>query len=211
MRSRILLSFIVAAFASLVFFSCYDNTQGNTVAKEKYDSLLNIIKKHPGMTANVYSDHIKPGAWILNYYVNEFGELTVNPYIFTLAEGSMTTLGTSASDLTVKIVIDKTSVRIQMYGQDDKLIRSEGTIQFKITVEATGREYVFETFNDDKGNNTLYPKYYTMFVNMVYDNTGKLMFSGTSSKQGVYRQYMFVLEDTKEFKTGMKKLLEGVP
>tara|TARA_Y100001968_G_scaffold314705_1_gene340416 strand:- start:588 stop:884 length:297 start_codon:yes stop_codon:yes gene_type:complete len=53
--------------------------------------------------------------WESNYFVDEFGDLTKDPYISTIQYGGFSNSATTNSMLKVKFIIKKDDVAIQLY------------------------------------------------------------------------------------------------
>lgn len=83
-------------------------------------------------------------SWVLDYYVDDFGDKTDTPYIKCVIEGDFSNTATMSSDLTVVVFYDfksefPFSFRLMEYGDHKATYQShdEITIKMKVTEEYT--------------------------------------------------------------------------
>lgn len=95
------------------------------------------------------------GIWETSYYVDEYGEATNTPYVWTELFGTFSNSATTDSRLKIAFAIDKDDIRIQLYEYaGNHPIKGEGIVSFKIK-DSDGKEYKITAYNNKTGDTSV--------------------------------------------------------
>lgn len=134
------------------------------------------------------------GIWSLGHYIDDFGEPTKEAYISTILLGTFSNSATTNSDLSVRILIDRKSIRIQLYEYaSNHPIKGEGIIDFKIR-DKNDKELEVRAYNSDYGNTTVDDKDEKKLRKILLSG-GKIRFVAESKKYGSPSIYKFTIEN----------------
>jgi len=90
--------------------------------------------------------------WEVRSYVDDFGDPTSDKYVFAIVEGSFSNSATTNSDLIVKVLIDESMIRFDLYEYArNHPTKGEGDMKFK--ARSKDSELEFSTYNGDSGVN----------------------------------------------------------
>lgn len=134
------------------------------------------------------------GIWGIGYYVDDFGDQTDEAYVSTDIMGTFSNSATTNSALGVRFLIDKNSIRIQLYEYArNHPIKGEGTVVFTAR-DAKGTQYSFETFNNDGGDNTALGDSYNTIMELLKSG-GQIKFIAVANRFGSPSEYKFTIDN----------------
>lgn len=152
------------------------------------------------------------GMWKIGNYVDDFGEPTKHGYVYTEVYGTFSNSATTDSKLRVKLLIDESSMRVQLYEYGgNHPIKGKGFLEFKAK-NNNGDIAVFKTYNGDSGNN-IYDDFFNDTRNYVsldrlieYIDSGKMIkfIAKTTSSYSV-SEYKFTIPDGSRLKDALNK------
>ena len=143
--------------------------------------------------------------------MDDFGDPTQEAYVSTDVRGSFSNSATTNSDLRVRFLVDKSSIRIQLYEYArNHPIKGEGTIEFEAR-NSKGTQYSFRTFNSDNGNNYADRKnkynsgedYDTIMK--ILKSGGQIKFIATANRFGSPSEYKFQINNADFFENALIK------
>jgi len=177
------------------------------IMQEKIDSLngqLNKYKEKYGEIQILDLKNKKFGIWQTHYYVDDFGEPTKKGYVYTRTSGVFSNSATTNSDLGVEFVIDKNSIRIQLYEYNSNHpIKGEGYINFKAR-RSDGKEIEFRAYNNDHGYIIVLSGDKEL-INFL-DKGGSIKFIATTTKSRIISEYKFTLSDPSYLKEALDNI-----
>ncbi|WP_071133885.1 hypothetical protein [Millionella massiliensis] len=150
------------------------------------------------------------GIWQIGYYVDNFGDQTSEAYVSTDIMGTFSNSATTNSDLAVRFLIDKKSIRIQLYEYArNHPIKGEGIVVFTAR-DANGTQYSFETFNSDSGDNGVSRDGYDMrkdydTIMKLLKSGGQIKFIAVANRFGSPSEYKFTINNADFFDNALLK------
>ncbi|MCB0509056.1 MAG: hypothetical protein KDD21_12235 [Bacteroidetes bacterium] len=145
------------------------------------------------------------GIWELGYYVDDFGEPTKEAYISTDLYGTFSNSATTNSNLKVRFLIDKKSIRIQLYEYaGNHPIKGEGFIYFKIR-DKNDKEHEIKAYNSDYGNTTVEQEYFYTLKKILLTG-GRIKFMAEADKYGSPSIYKFTIENADWLENAITKM-----
>lgn len=184
----------------------YLNTQIDMLHSE-IDSLkseLSLYKEKYGELKTLNPKKKEFGVWTTSYYVDDFGEPTKDGYSTTYCFGSFSNSATTNADLSVRFLIDKSSIRIQLYEYaGNHPIKGEGFLRFK--AKRFDEVLDFKTYNSDNGNNTVLDEYYKPLLTLLQKG-GEIKFVAQTSSSYSLSEYKFTLSDASYIKEALQSL-----
>lgn len=197
MATRMLFSTLTLLFLLSCGGSSQKERENLKVEIEGLKSELQKYKDKYGEFPILNPSKGKFGIWKVDYYVDDFGEKTKEGYVKADLYGTFSNSATTNSDLRVEFVIDKESIRIQLYEYGgNHPIKGEGFLSFKAK-DKEGKVYNFKTYNRDNGNNTVVDMDYkfddTTVRNLLLKG-GEILFVGETGGR-VSSEYKFRIKN----------------
>lgn len=147
----------------------------------------------------------KLGIWKIGYYVNNFDEPTGERYVETYVNGTFSNSATTNSDLRVCFIIDKNSIRIQLYEYaGNHPIKGEGFLKFTIK-DSNNKIHTVKSYNNDSGDNTIEEEYFDE-VKAILLNGGKIKFVALADKYGSPSEYKFEIVNADYLENALIKI-----
>lgn len=172
----------------IAYFNRLQPTLDKQIEEEK--AIIEKAKKDSIKLANINN----LGIWEIGYYVDNFGEATKEPYISTDLSGKFSNSATTNSDLNVRFLVDKSSIRIQLYEYaGNHPIKGEGIIYFKIR-DKNGKEHEIRAFNSSTGNTNVDQDDFKKLKNILLSG-GTIKFIALAGKYGSPSQYSFTIDN----------------
>lgn len=145
------------------------------------------------------------GIWQTGYYVNDFDEPTKEGYVETYVNGTFSNSATTNSDLRVNFIIDKNSIRIQLYEYaGNHPIKGEGFLKFTIK-DSNGKRHTVRSYNSDSGNNTIEEEYFDE-VKAILLNGGRIKFVALADKYSSPSEYKFEIVNADYLENALIKI-----
>lgn len=145
------------------------------------------------------------GIWQTDYYVNDFDEPTKEGYVKTSINGTFSNSATTNSDLRVGFIIDKNSIRIQLYEYArNHPIKGEGFLEFTIK-DSNNKIHTVKSYNSDSGNNTIEEEYFDE-VKAILLNGGRIKFVALADKYGSPSEYKFEIVNADYLENALTKI-----
>lgn len=184
-----------------------------TISKQ-YPNLPKQIKAEQDNIEKVRRDSIRLaninnlGIWSVGHYVDDFGEPTKEGYISATVFGTFSNSATTDSNLRVEFLIDKNSIRIQLYEYaGNHPVKGEGIIDY-VALDSNGKRWKFKTNNGDNGNNSVCD-----FSDSSYEKVKKLLLSGgrikfiaTADRYGSPSEYKFTIKNADFLENAFTKM-----
>ncbi len=144
------------------------------------------------------------GIWETGFYIDEFDEPTKEAYIKTEIRGKFSNSATTNSDLNVKFLISKNSIRIQLYEYaGNHPIKGDGFPVITIK-DSNGKVHTVRSYNSQHGDNTIEPEHFDEMKNILL-NGGRIKFIAISGSSGSPSEYKFEIENADYFENAMLK------
>lgn len=179
----------VIIYSLFALFLCACNNAGNKVADGEMSAVV----------LDTAASNASSCIWKTGIYVNEFDEPTGEKYAYSETNGVFSNSATTNSDLRVRILVDKKSVRINLfeYGANHP-VKGRGFFRFKAKGN-DDRIIEFRTYNTESGDNFVEDEDVEK-VRELLTNGAEIKFVGTNSDYGSLSEYKFTLSATSTLK-----------
>jgi len=184
----------------ICIFGCNIQDKNYQRAILKADSLENELSKYKeqyGEISTILKSNGKYGIWKIGNYIDNFGEIKDEKYISTYVTGIFSNSATTNSPLGVLLIIDKKSIRFQLYEYArEHPIKGKGMIKFEVK-DGSGKIHTIYTSNTDGGDNFVFE--YTndclkTVINILLGN-GEIKFYGVTLDRPI-SEYKFTIKNT---------------
>lgn len=190
----------------------YINNYGHVIGDKSHDQKVNITLP------------TKTGKWLLNYFINDFGEKTNEKYLSLVGHGFFSNSATTNSKLSAILIVSKNKYMIRLVEYDSYVVKDSEDCIFKIK-DSDG--FIYEdSFNNSKDGFLTCSSYgdlkFSKFSDLLRKG-GNIIFSGTmghySKSEYVFSfntdgfesayNYLFSKEDYEKFNYE-KKFIENL-
>lgn len=201
----------LTALSSLMFLSgCNGSAEWKSekeAMQHEIDSLQELLETYKskyGELATLDVANKKFGIWETGFYVDDFGEKTSVGFVHAETIGVFSNSATTNSNLGVGILVDKNSVRIQLFEYArNHPIKDEGMILFKAK-RSDGAIMSFSTDNNERGDNTVWKDYTEELIDFL-DTGGEVIFVA-ETMGSPKSEYKFKLTDTSYLRKALESL-----
>lgn len=137
----------------------------------------------------VVEPQVNTGEWYVEYYMDEFGEVTDKSYIVLVGNGVFSNSATTDSEMSAILLVDKSSISLQLIEYKWSVVKENYPFNLKIK-DANGNITKFRLRNTPSGYIKFTNNNYTNMLNIL-KNEGTIRCSGEIQRMSRSNPYTF--------------------